>query len=732
LDKDQDGVTFQPCRGSLLRDCNDAPAAHGAEERPGDFTPAECPDPVDSSAPLTEKNCPNFWYDGLDNDCSFFAETGGGLERDVLDYDGDGFPGIRFDDWTPLGVGAEWPTSLPKGAEDFDCDDRDPNAHPRAVDVPYDGLDANCDGLDDFDADGDLYIDAKHEADYAQHSAQPWYQGLPGGDCDDNAASSYPGAPNDLPYDYVDTNCDGANEFDLDGDGYIPETYLALCNQYNVRYGYTVSCATNDCDDGNAFKHEGARDDPYDGVDANCDLADDFDNDGDGFVSPDVYSSYLTFSAADWYDSLPSGDCEGDADPTVHPGVLEVIGDAHDQDCDGNIDTTSFAFGPMHTSPSAPVVASLTDEYVLGVFAQYSQAVGTDPKVYFGTGVTLPKLADFEESPLHYLQWRPPSSAQPFGAAMDLWAENNVYVVGYTYDVASSTFLELRERWLDTSTGTTGTFRNGPRVNIKAAKTTPQLDLDMRRDTNGDFWLGACGNGWVWFAQALKNTSTVPDTYGRLPILAEGAISGQSYATTGGQTCWLEQDSAGGMHLHSFDVTGGTNSSFAISGGGGAATVQDEPAKYSFANLLSVNDHHGLVTFALGQAGLEISDGTTKVAALTAGTTKSGTAWDVLDADAIDVGNQRYIAAIVADPTTGDPKVLLAFGRKTDAKLDDNVFTYAVPASNPMSQPQAPHGVSLMADLDRVIIAVSSNSTGLVSDATNTYDAMGWAVLAVH
>ena len=39
-----------------------------------------------------------------------------------------------------------------------DCNDRDPEISPAAEEVWYNGIDDNCDGQDDFDADGDGYV----------------------------------------------------------------------------------------------------------------------------------------------------------------------------------------------------------------------------------------------------------------------------------------------------------------------------------------------------------------------------------------------------------------------------------------------------------------------------------------------------------------------------------------------------------------------------------------------
>lgn len=122
-----------------------------------------------------------------------------------------------------------------------DCNDNDDSIYPGAVEIWYDGVDQNCDGLSDYDQDGDgedavdyggidcndtdpaiiegqiWYIDVDNDGygttDSAQLSCVAPPMGVDaGGDCDDADGSVHPGAQGTG--QGVDNDCNGVIEGD--------------------------------------------------------------------------------------------------------------------------------------------------------------------------------------------------------------------------------------------------------------------------------------------------------------------------------------------------------------------------------------------------------------------------------------------------------------------------------------------------------------------------------------
>ena len=150
-----------------------------------------------------------------------------------------------------------------------DCLDGDPEVHPDA-DEWCDGIDNNCDGLTDgtdaldaatwyADLDGDGYGDASTGTVGCGATGMV----TTAGDCDDTAPEVFPGAEDDW-YDGVDANCDAANDFDSDGDGWEKPV---------------GDNGGRDCDDTDPATWPGADDTPGDGIDQDCDGADDIARD---------------------------------------------------------------------------------------------------------------------------------------------------------------------------------------------------------------------------------------------------------------------------------------------------------------------------------------------------------------------------------------------------------------------------------------------------------------------
>ena len=229
-------------------DCDGSDAA-ATVDNDGDGASAEddCDDDDPDNSPFLVEVC-----DGADNDCDGAIDNG-------FDQDADGTslcgPDLTF------------------GTADDDCDDADPLRFPTATEL-CDGFDNNCNEVVDegFDVDGD-------GTSLCGPDAIP---GTADDDCDDTDPNIEPGIWDDC--DGVDVNCNGIVD--------------------------------EDCDD-----------------DPNQELLCWYDFDGDGYGGN---GTVVTTDAdcSDPGEASVGGDCV-DSDPAINPGAIDLPGDGVDQDCNG-------------------------------------------------------------------------------------------------------------------------------------------------------------------------------------------------------------------------------------------------------------------------------------------------------------------------------------------------------------------------------------------------------------
>jgi MYXO-CTERM domain-containing protein len=294
----------------------------------------DCDDANFAINPAAQEIC-----DGLDNDCDGLIDAADiSLDPSTAhlwyqDADGDGFgnPAVFIESCSPPDGYVE---------DNSDCDDTDAEVYPGAPEVPYDGIDQDCDGSDLTDVDGDGY-DAEI---------------VGGTDCDDTEATTNPAAIETA--DGVDEDCDdvldeGTVWYDDDGDGFTEDG--------------------GDCDDAEPTINPAERE-ICDGIDEDCDEIIDeetecYDDDGDGYsevegdcddtnaaIGPDaaeifgngidddcdgIVDNYATDADGDGY-TIAGGDCD-DANADIHPGAVELE-NGIDDDCDGVVDEGTNAF----------------------------------------------------------------------------------------------------------------------------------------------------------------------------------------------------------------------------------------------------------------------------------------------------------------------------------------------------------------------------------------------------
>ncbi len=251
------------------------------------------------------------WYDGTDSDCDGWSD----YDADFDGHDSGGFTGGTDCDDGDAGVSPDAEETFyddvddncDGGADDNDadgdgysspgypsgalggddCDDDEASTNPDAEDTWYDGVDSDCGGEEDFDADQDGYTSVIYDGD----------------DCNDAEPTVNPGVASDACYDNVDQDCDGASDNDCDGDGFDWD-----------------GAGGDDCDDTDTAVYPGATEvDDEDGIDQDCDGVDEWDDDLDGFRGEE-----------------DGGDDCDDDDATIHPDATEVCYDGIDSNCSGH------------------------------------------------------------------------------------------------------------------------------------------------------------------------------------------------------------------------------------------------------------------------------------------------------------------------------------------------------------------------------------------------------------
>jgi len=264
--------------------------------------------------------------DAIDQDCNGFEEC-------WIDFDRDGFGTEQghFRESFPLDCSTPGVSLL-----DTDCDDNNPTIYPGAVDPPGDGIDQNCDNMQDCyrDSDGDGWGGSTIIPSTLGSCVGPGISPLTG-DCNDSNNAIYPGAQ-ETPNDGVDQDCDTLelcfedNDFDTYGSTRTRTSTVFTC----IAPG--VANNSRDCDDANPSIKPGALEIAVDGIDQNCDGLEDcyLDGDSDGYGRQQLTPSTIISCRAAGV-SPNNLDCnDTPAGFRIHPGATEIVADGVDQNCD--------------------------------------------------------------------------------------------------------------------------------------------------------------------------------------------------------------------------------------------------------------------------------------------------------------------------------------------------------------------------------------------------------------
>ena len=315
VDEDDDGFFVgDGCMEGLVRDCDDGnPNIHpSATEVCGNDVDENCDGKKDECGDLCvdsdadgfvgkTDDCPE-GVDCDDNNNQINPDAtevcGNSIDEDCDGYDDSCDPCADVDEDGYVGASDECP-------EGTDCDDKNNQIYPGAVEVCGIQIDENCYALD---------AECPPECVDQDNDGYGFGADCDGYDCNDGNAHVHPGA-NEICGNGIDDDC-------VDGDEVCP---TACTDGDSDGFGRGTDCAVEDCDDTNQNIYPGATEICGNGVDEDCngsDLACDecIDLDGDG---------YGEGTACD------GADCD-DTNPAIHPGANEICGNGIDEDCTGD------------------------------------------------------------------------------------------------------------------------------------------------------------------------------------------------------------------------------------------------------------------------------------------------------------------------------------------------------------------------------------------------------------
>jgi hypothetical protein len=205
--------------------------------------------------------------------------------EEPVDIDGDGVIAVNDCDDTDPDLGDITEDGDCDGVLSiFDCDDEDATT---TMDMDCDDIPTTED-CDDNDPNSTIIAE---DADCDDSSTTE--------DCDDTDPSIYPNAP-DIWYDGIDSDCQGNNDYDQDGDGYVGEEYVE-----------DSGLLSGDCNDEEEDVNAGMTDESIDGIDQNCDGIDGVDNDGDGIVDINIGGDDCDDNDDSLGSILEDADCDG-------------------------------------------------------------------------------------------------------------------------------------------------------------------------------------------------------------------------------------------------------------------------------------------------------------------------------------------------------------------------------------------------------------------------------------